>query len=177
MPSSCVFGAAGSPMNAKFWLPYWSSWLPPMITCRRPDHTTSNIARYGLYPATTFSGLSTPTGMMFSTSNASPSVMTSSGATVALARRPPIIGSVPIGLARISPSPRNASATATAQTSARVKALIASPRAARAPRTGTRPRRRPGSARGSPPRRRRPSRRRRSGAGRPRRGRSRAGTR
>src|SRR5258707_11881097 len=29
---------------------------------RRPDHTTSNIVRYGFQPATTFSGLSTPTG-------------------------------------------------------------------------------------------------------------------
>ena len=40
--------------------------------------------------------------------------------SVARASRPPIIGMVPIGLARSSPSPRKHSATATAQTSARV---------------------------------------------------------
>src|SRR5262245_12806084 len=57
---------------------------------------------------------------MFSTSSASPSVITSSGATVALARRPPITGRVPIGLARISPSRAKQSAIAAAHTSARV---------------------------------------------------------
>ena len=82
----------------------------------------SNIERYGFHAPTTFSGASTPTGMMFSTSSASPSVITSSGSNVALASRPPIIGSVPIGLARISPSSRKHSASATAQTSARVGA-------------------------------------------------------
>src|SRR5918994_1536818 len=40
----------------------------------------------------------------------------------ARASRPPIIGTLPIGLARISPSPRNASATATTQ----ISALVAS---------------------------------------------------
>ena len=51
---------------------------------------------------------------------ASPSVITRSGSKVARARRPPIIGMVPMGLARISPSPRKHSATATTHTSARV---------------------------------------------------------
>src|SRR6266550_2170666 len=60
---------------------------------------------------------------MFSTSNASPSVTTSAGSNVAFARRPPIVGSVPIGLARISPLPRKHSARATAHTSPRVVAL------------------------------------------------------
>ena len=50
---------------------------------------------------------------------ASPSVMARSGSKVARARRPPIIGMVPIGLARISPSPRKHSAMATTHTSAR----------------------------------------------------------
>ena len=51
---------------------------------------------------------------------ASPSVMHRSGSNVARASRPPIIGIVPMGLARISPSPRKHSATATTHTSARV---------------------------------------------------------
>ena len=53
-------------------------------------------------------------------SSASPSVITRSGSKLARARRPPIIGTVPIGFAMISPSPRKHSATATMQYSARV---------------------------------------------------------
>src|SRR2546430_5810065 len=95
-----------------------------MITWRRPDQTTSNMARYGFHDSTTLGAPSSPTGSVFPTSSASPSVMTRSGSKAALASRPPIIGTLPIGLARISPSPRNASATATTQISARVAAVI-----------------------------------------------------
>ena len=35
-PSSCALGLAQSPMQAKFWLPYRSIWLPPIITWRFP---------------------------------------------------------------------------------------------------------------------------------------------
>src|SRR5947208_10294582 len=95
-----------------------------MITWRRPDQTTSNIARYGFHDSTTLGAPSSPTGSVFATSSASPSVMTRSGSKAARASRPPIMGTLPIGLARISPSPRNASATATTQISARVAAVI-----------------------------------------------------
>src|SRR5438270_6838437 len=95
-----------------------------MITWRRPDQTTSNIARYGFHDSTTLGAPSSPTGSVFPTSSASPSVMTRSGSKAARASRPPIMGTLPIGLARISPSPRNASATATTQISARVAAVI-----------------------------------------------------
>src|SRR5262245_8400586 len=111
-------------MSAKFWLPNGSIWLAPIITCRRPDHTTSNIARYGFHDSITAGAWSTPTGNTSATSSASPSVMTRSGSNVARARRPPIIGTLPIGLARISPSPRKTSATATTQTSARVASVM-----------------------------------------------------
>src|SRR5580692_1706467 len=53
-------------------------------------------------------------------SAASPSVSTRSGAKVSRARRAPIWGTMPKGLAITSPSPRHAWAHATAQTSARV---------------------------------------------------------
>ncbi len=51
---------------------------------------------------------------------ASPSVSTRSGAKVSLASRAPSAGTLPKGLAMISPSPRQASAQATTQDSARV---------------------------------------------------------
>src|SRR2546421_3130676 len=95
-----------------------------MITWRRPDQTTSNIARYGFHDSTTLASLSSPTASVFATSSASPSVMTRSGSKATRASRPPIMGTLPIGLARISPSPRNASATATTQISARVASVI-----------------------------------------------------
>ena len=41
--------APGSPMQAMFWLPYRSICDAPIITWRRPDHTTSNIVRYGFH--------------------------------------------------------------------------------------------------------------------------------
>src|ERR687898_3477529 len=94
------------------------------MTWRRPDQTTSNIARYGFHDSTNLAALSTPTGSSFATSSASPSVITRSGSNDARASRPPIIGTLPIGLARISPSPRKASATATTQISARVASVM-----------------------------------------------------
>ena len=45
MPRSWLFTFPHSPMNAKFWFPNGSICDAPMITCRRPDHTTSNIVR------------------------------------------------------------------------------------------------------------------------------------
>src|SRR5918995_4152140 len=94
------------------------------MTWRRPDQTTSNIARYGFHDSTTFAASSTPTGRSFATSSASPSVITRSGSNDARASRPPIMGMLPIGLARISPSPRKASATATTQISALVASIM-----------------------------------------------------
>src|SRR4051812_45493027 len=103
-----------SPMAAKLWLPYGSIWLPPMMTWRRPDQTTSNIDRYGFHASTTPSAV---------VNIASPSVITRSGSNDSRASSPPIRGIVPIGLATISPSPRKHSATAMTQTSARVTAV------------------------------------------------------
>jgi hypothetical protein len=51
---------------------------------------------------------------------AMPSESMRSGAKVALAKRAPIDGMTPMGLAKISPSPRHASAQATAQSSSSV---------------------------------------------------------
>ncbi len=113
-------GCSQSPTNAKFWLPNRSIWLPPMITCRRPDHTMSNICRYGFHDSIVLTSSVAPTGYGPAMSSASPSVITRSGSKLARARRPPIIGTLPIGLARISPSPRKHSAIATTQYSARV---------------------------------------------------------
>ena len=114
-------------MAAKFWLPYWSIWLPPMITWRRPFQTQPNIWRYGLKCSTTL-----PSGHAVASSlamrRASPSVIARSGSKVARARRPPIIGMVPIGLQRISPSPRKHSAMATTHTSARVTRSVSESR-------------------------------------------------
>src|SRR4029450_856396 len=82
------------------------------------------MARWGGHDSTSLGASSTPTGSVFPTSSASPSVITRSGSKAARASRPPIVGTLPIGLARISPSPRNASATATTQISARVASVI-----------------------------------------------------
>src|SRR5215510_3017261 len=86
---------------------------------RRPDHTQSNIDRYGFqYSITRSPGGTSARSLAISV--ASPSVMHRSGSKLARASRPPIIGMVPMGLARISPSPRKHSAMATQPTSARV---------------------------------------------------------
>ena len=76
----------------------------------RPD--TSNIVRYGFHASTTFSGVVDADGHVVAR-RAAPRRRSSPGRarSVARARRPPIIGMVPIGLARISPSPRKHSAT------------------------------------------------------------------
>ena len=50
-PSSCARRARRSRRcAAMFWLPNRSTWVAPIITWRRPDHTTSNIERYGFQP-------------------------------------------------------------------------------------------------------------------------------
>ena len=110
------------PMHAMFWLPKRSTCVAPIITWRRPDHTMSNICRYG-HPRLDdlrASAVDADRQRARDQLSASPSVMTRSGSKVSAARRPPIVGIVPIGLARISPSPRHASAHATTHTSARV---------------------------------------------------------
>ena len=91
-----------------------------------------------------------------STRAASPSVRTRSGAKVSRASRAPMAGAVPKALAITSPSPRNTSAQATAQYSARVtpvsavsvRRLLGGSLAGRPPgsRPGSRPRRRRGTA-------------------------------
>src|SRR6266849_1951862 len=81
----------------------------------------SKIARYGSQPSMT-SGWA-PIAQVPWPSSASPSVSSRPGSKVALASRAPIAGIRPIGLARISPSPRQASAQAIAHTSALVAAL------------------------------------------------------
>src|SRR5258705_4590862 len=105
-------------MAAKFWLPNGSIWLAPMITWRRPDHTMSNIERYGLWYSIVRASFGAKNARSSATRNASPSVIIRSGSNVARARRPPIIGMVPMGLATISPSPRKQSAIAATHTSA-----------------------------------------------------------
>ena len=59
-PSSCALGLCQSPMQAKFWLPYWSIWLPPIITWRRPFQSTVNICGYGFQASTTSSSTQLP---------------------------------------------------------------------------------------------------------------------
>src|SRR5215467_1825913 len=93
----------------------------------------SKIARYGSQPSIT-SGLR-PIAHVPWPSSASPSVSSRSGSNVALASRAPIAGIRPIGLANISPSPRQASSHATAHTSALLAVLgTAGTRGLRAPR-------------------------------------------
>ena len=82
-----------------FWLPNRSTWVAPIITWRRPLHTTSNMRRYGFQVSTTrASGAGVASSLAMSI--ASPSVIIRSGSKLARASRPPIIGMVPIGLAR-----------------------------------------------------------------------------
>src|SRR5215467_13810018 len=93
----------------------------------------SKIARYGSQPSIT-SGWP-PIAHVPWPSSASPSVSSRSGSNVALASRAPMAGIRPIGLARISPSPRQASAHATAHTSALLAVLgTAGVRGLRTPR-------------------------------------------
>ena len=75
----------------------------------------------------TFSPGATPTGIVLATNEATVSVIIRSGSNVARAKRPPMIGTVPIGLHKISPSPRKASAMATQQISSIITSLIVAP--------------------------------------------------
>ncbi|GAA3192448.1 hypothetical protein GCM10017688_58010 [Streptomyces ramulosus] len=104
-------------------LPWASIWVGIIIACRRPLQTRSKRVRKGAYPSTGPSGAA-PSGQIPWTRRASPSVSSRSGAKVARASRTPMVGAVPKALARISPLPRNASAQATAQISARVASLM-----------------------------------------------------
>ena len=56
-PSSWALGWCQSPMQAKFWLPYRSIWLAPIITWRLPFHSTLNICGYGFHASTTDLGV------------------------------------------------------------------------------------------------------------------------
>src|SRR5262249_38201855 len=78
--------------------------------------------------------------MPLATRSASPSVMTRSGSNTSRARRPPMAGVVPIGLAMISPSPRKHSATPITHASARLppSLLTAPPLSASPGRTAPR---------------------------------------
>ena len=120
-PSNWAFGFAHGPMHAMFWLPNRSIWVAPIITWRLPAHTMSNVRPKGAHASTTLgTSAGAPTGIGSPSCSASPSVMTRSGSNVSTASRAPIVGIVPIGLARTAPSPRHASAHATAHTSASV---------------------------------------------------------
>jgi hypothetical protein len=66
----------------------------------------------------------TPTGGTLPIKVATPSLSRSPGSKDSFASRAAIVGKVPIGLTRISPSPRKASAIATAQYSCLATALI-----------------------------------------------------
>src|SRR5262249_23128383 len=94
-----------------------------MITWRRPAHSVSNTKRNGIHPSISLSV--PPIGRSLATKKASPSDTSRSGSIEALARRAPSIGTVPMPDANSSPSPRNVSARATTQTSARVGSGIA----------------------------------------------------
>src|SRR5215472_18745125 len=103
-------------------LPNRSIWLGPIITCRLPAARMSNTVRKGTQPSAGPSGGS-PTAQQPVTNVASPSDSSRSGANVARASRAPTVGMTPKELATTSPSPRHASAQATAQTSALVASL------------------------------------------------------
>src|SRR5271169_245529 len=103
-------------MQEMFWFPYRSICAAPIITCLRPAASIVNTLAYGSQPSTWPSA---------SSRYASPSVSSRSGANVSRASRAPRDGITPIGLARIAPSPRHASAQATTQTS-EVLAVLAS---------------------------------------------------
>ena len=118
-PSSWAFGRFQSPMQEMFWFPYRSICAAPIITCLRPAASIVNTLAYGSQPSTWPSA---------SSRYASPSVSSKSGANVSRASRAPRDGISPIGLARIAPSPRHASAQATTQTSALVGSSVTSAR-------------------------------------------------
>src|SRR5919197_9928 len=126
-PMSCTLGRCQSPMQEMLELPYRSSWPAPSIACRRPAHTISKTTRKGIHPSITFSSSPAASGRGFATRYASPSLTSRSGSNVALARRAAIVGMTPNALARISPSPRHASAQATTHTSSSVKSATARP--------------------------------------------------
>ena len=107
-------------MQAMFWLPNRSTWVAPIITWRRPFHSTENICGYGFHASSTAPAGSAPGGSGLAAKPPNPSVITRSGSKDSRASRPPIIGMMPMGLQSRSPSPRNASATAMQHTSARV---------------------------------------------------------
>src|SRR5437588_3514588 len=115
---SWTFGRAQSPMQAMLEFPDRSSWDAPSMACRRPAHTVSNTVRKGNHPSITFSSSGASRRSGLATRYDSPSVTRRSGSNVALASRAPMLGILPNALARISPSPRHASAHATTQTSA-----------------------------------------------------------
>ena len=123
---SCALGRAQSPMALRFWLPKRSTCDAIIMMWRRPDHTTSNTRRYGIHASSTSSARAEDSDGVLAMSAASPSVSTRSGAKVSRARRAPICGTVPKGLAITSPSPRQAWAHATAHTSARVTSRLRS---------------------------------------------------
>src|SRR5579863_5590423 len=116
---SWALGRAQSPMALRFWLPKRSTCDAIIMMWRRPDHTTSKTRRYGIHASSTSSSRDADTDGVLAMSAASPSVSTRSGAKVSRARRAPMPGTMPKGLAITSPSPRHAWAHATAQTSAR----------------------------------------------------------
>ena len=106
----------------------------PTTRCRTSCRTAATLRRPSRRrPGRRRSGSGPPS------CTASPSVYTRSGSNVSAARRAPSVGITPIGLARISPSPRQASAHATTQTSTRDTAVTRPPLPASArQRRGTR---------------------------------------
>jgi hypothetical protein len=102
-----------------FWLPNRSSCDAPIMMCRCPAASTVNTSRNGTQPSTTRLPSSPGASIV-----ASPSVSSRSGSNVSCASRAPSDGMTPIGLARIAPSPRQASAQATTQTSASVGSVM-----------------------------------------------------
>jgi len=113
-PSSCALGRFQSPMQEMFWFPDRSICAAPIITCRLPAASMVNTLAYGSQPS-----MRSPE----STRYASPSVSSKPGSNVSRASRAPRVGISPIGLARMAPSPRHASAQATTHTSARVAGI------------------------------------------------------
>jgi hypothetical protein len=110
-------------MHAMFWLPNRSTWVAPIITWRLPFHSTEHL-RVRVPRLDDGARRVGPGGSGLAAKPPNPSVITRSGSKVSRASRPPIIGMMPMGLQSRSPSPRNASATATQQTSARVASSL-----------------------------------------------------
>ena len=118
-------GAPSGPMQAMFWFPNRSIWVAPIITWRRPDQTTSNICPNG-HPALDDLAVRRRRRAGSARRAGGRRRRCRRGRARRCARRGGRRGSgiVPIGLARISPSPRNASAQATTHTSARVTSSL-----------------------------------------------------